>query len=104
LVSFGHCIVCPSLNYGFWLPLWYLLGIELIYGFWLPFWYLLITPLVSSNCKCLLSLVYFTCTKVCTDKQWCPENKPFCYSNFTHVRKSPYYTQKVPCVNIAIYM
>ena len=22
--SFGHCVVCPSLIYGFWLPLWYL--------------------------------------------------------------------------------
>jgi hypothetical protein len=24
LVSFGHCVVCPSLIYGFWLPLLYL--------------------------------------------------------------------------------
>jgi hypothetical protein len=24
LVSFGHCVVCPSLIYRFWLPLWYL--------------------------------------------------------------------------------
>jgi hypothetical protein len=23
-LSFGHCIVCPFLIYGFWLPLWYL--------------------------------------------------------------------------------
>jgi hypothetical protein len=22
--SFGHCVVCPSLIYGFWLPLWHL--------------------------------------------------------------------------------
>jgi hypothetical protein len=22
--SFGHCVVCPSKIYGFWLPLWYL--------------------------------------------------------------------------------
>ena len=22
--SFGHCIVCPSSLYGFWLPIWYL--------------------------------------------------------------------------------
>ena len=28
LVSFGHCIVCPSI-YGLWLPLWYLLTIVL---------------------------------------------------------------------------
>ena len=83
LVSFGHCVVCPSV-YGFWLPLWYLLAIVLsvrqftasdyhfgifwplcclsvslrllittlvsfghcvvcpsVYGFWLPLWYLL---------------------------------------------------------------
>ena len=24
LFSFGHCVVCPSSVYGFWLPLWYL--------------------------------------------------------------------------------
>jgi hypothetical protein len=29
LVSFGHCVVCSSLVYGFWLPLWYLLTIVL---------------------------------------------------------------------------
>jgi len=23
--SFGHCVVCSSSIYGFWLPLWYLL-------------------------------------------------------------------------------
>ena len=28
LISVGHCIICP-LNYGFWLPLWYLLAIVL---------------------------------------------------------------------------
>jgi hypothetical protein len=22
--SFGHCVVCPSSNYGLWLPLWYI--------------------------------------------------------------------------------
>ena len=29
LVSFGHCIVSPSLTYSFWLLLWYLLAIVL---------------------------------------------------------------------------
>jgi hypothetical protein len=24
IFSFGHCVVCPSSIYGFWLPLWYL--------------------------------------------------------------------------------
>ena len=27
LVSFGHCIVCSTLIYAFWLPLWYLVAI-----------------------------------------------------------------------------
>jgi hypothetical protein len=27
--SFGHCVVCLSLYYGLWLPLWYLLAIVL---------------------------------------------------------------------------
>ena len=29
LVSFGHCVVCPSSIYSFWLPLWYLVAIVL---------------------------------------------------------------------------
>ena len=66
MVSFGHWVVCSSLIYGFWLPLWYLWPLcclfffdiriliapvvsfghcvvcsSLIYGFWLPLWYLL---------------------------------------------------------------
>jgi predicted nucleic acid-binding Zn ribbon protein len=66
LVSFGHCIVCSSSIYWFWLPIWYLLAIVLsvlrrftysncplvsfghcivcsssIFWFWLPLWYLL---------------------------------------------------------------
>ena len=64
LISFGHCVVCSSSIYGFWLLLWYLLAIVLsvlrytdsdyplisfghcvvcssIYGFWLLLWYLL---------------------------------------------------------------
>ena len=64
-VSCGHCIVCPSSIYDFWLPLWYHVAIVLsvlprftisdypfgvlwplycltssIYDFWLPLWYL----------------------------------------------------------------
>ena len=97
LISFGHCVICPSI-YSFWLPLWYLLIIVLsyhpftasdcpfdifwslcylslhlqlliaplisfdhcvicpsIYSFWLPFWYLLIIvlsvpPFTASDC------------------------------------------------------
>ena len=65
LVYFGHCIVCSSMIYAFWLHPWYLLAIVLsvllwytdsdypfvsfghcfvccsmINGFWLPLWYL----------------------------------------------------------------
>jgi hypothetical protein len=29
MVSFGHCVVCHSSQYGFWLPLWYHLTIVL---------------------------------------------------------------------------
>ena len=28
LLFFDHCIVSPSLNYGFWLPLWYMLYLQ----------------------------------------------------------------------------
>ena len=110
LISFGHCVICPSI-YSFWLPLWYLLVIVLsvppfrasdcpfdifwslfylslhlqlliaplisfdhcvicpsIYSFWLPLWYLLIIvlsvpPFTTSDCPfdifwslCYLSL------------------------------------------------
>jgi hypothetical protein len=78
LVSFGHCIVCPSLIYDFWLPVWYLLVIVLsvllwftasdyyLFGiFWslycLPFFdlRLLITCLVSfGHCIVCPSLIY----------------------------------------------
>jgi hypothetical protein len=30
----GHCVVCPSLIYDFWLPLWYLLAIVLSVLLW----------------------------------------------------------------------
>jgi ABC-type bacteriocin/lantibiotic exporter with double-glycine peptidase domain len=42
--SFGHCVVCSSSIYGFWLLLWYLVAIVLyvllLYRFWLLLWYL----------------------------------------------------------------
>jgi hypothetical protein len=47
LVSFGHCVVCSSSIYGFWLPLWYLLAIVLsVLLRYTDYNYL---PLVSSN-------------------------------------------------------
>jgi hypothetical protein len=64
LVSFDHCIVCPSV-YGLWLPLWYLLTIALSvlpftacdyhFGIFWPLYCLsfhlrlVITTLISSN-------------------------------------------------------
>ena len=77
LVSFGHCIVCPSTLYGFSLPFWYLLAIVMsvllrftashyTFGiFWLMYclsFYalrLLITPLVSfGHCIVCPSTLY----------------------------------------------
>jgi hypothetical protein len=76
-VSFGHCVVCPSLIYSFWLPLWYLLTIVLSVLLWFMdsdypfgiFWPLcclsffdlriLITPLVSFvHCVVCPALIY----------------------------------------------
>ena len=34
LVYCGHCVVCSSSIYGFWLPLWYLLAIVLSFLLW----------------------------------------------------------------------
>jgi hypothetical protein len=56
----GHCVVCSSSIYGFWLPLWYLQTLlVLLYFFFWPlcclFFFdirILITPLVSSNSSC----------------------------------------------------
>ena len=50
LVSSGHCIVCPSSIYDFWLSLWYLVAIVL--SVLLRYIRILITPLVSSNSSC----------------------------------------------------
>ena len=59
LVSFCHCVVCPSI-YVFWLPLWYFQTFchcvvcpSLIYVFWLPLWYLQTFPQWINHDKCL---------------------------------------------------
>ena len=36
--SFGHCVVCPSSIYGFWLPLWYIQTLFLMKLFTWVFW------------------------------------------------------------------
>ena len=77
LVSFGHCVVSPSSNYRFWLPLWYLLAIlmsdllwftdsDYLFGIFWPLFCLtvfdlqnLITPLVSfGHCVVWPSSIY----------------------------------------------
>ena len=77
LVSFGHCIVCSSSIYWFWLPLWYLLAIVLSvlrrftdsdcpFGIFWPLycvffvdWLILIAPLVSfGHCIVCSSSIY----------------------------------------------
>jgi hypothetical protein len=74
MVSFGHCIICPSI-YGFWLLLWYLLAIVLSvlqftvsgypYGIFWSLYYLsfnlrlLVTPMVSfGHCIVCPSSIY----------------------------------------------
>ena len=34
--SFGHCVVCSSSIYGFWLPLWYLQTLLALYFHYFP--------------------------------------------------------------------
>jgi hypothetical protein len=71
LVSCGHCSVCPSLTYGFWLFLWYLLAIVVYVLLWLTAsdysfgifeLRLLITPLVSLTYAYWLLLWYLWLT------------------------------------------
>jgi hypothetical protein len=58
--SFGHCVVCSSSIYGFWLPLWHLQTLIVLLSFFFRplcclFFFdirILITPLVSSNSSC----------------------------------------------------
>ena len=64
--SFGHCVVCSSSIYGFWLPLWYLLTLLVLLCFF--FWPLcclfffdiriVITPLVSFGHCVVCSSIY----------------------------------------------
>ena len=64
--SFGHCVVCSSSIYGFWLPLWYLLTLlVLLYFFFWPlcclFFFdirIVITPLVSFGHCVVCSSIY----------------------------------------------
>jgi hypothetical protein len=76
LVSFGHCVVCPSLIYGLWLSLWYPLAIVLSVLLWFTdydypfsiFWPLcclsffdlriMIIPLVSFGYCVVCPLIY----------------------------------------------
>ena len=77
LVSFGHCVVCSLMSYGFWLHPWYLLAIVFSVLLWytdsdyalvifwpwcFPFFYdiqIMITPLVSSgHCVVCSSMTY----------------------------------------------
>ena len=60
LVSFGHCIVCLSLIYGCWWPLWYLQTFCFFYIVFFNVFVLLLSRLLFfSKIKCLLSWVRF---------------------------------------------
>jgi hypothetical protein len=71
VVSYGHCIVCPSI-YRFWLLLWYLLVIVLSF-FDLP---LLVTPVVScGHCIVFPSIYRFWLTDNIMTKRYHRSNQ-----------------------------
>ena len=92
VVSFGHCVVCSSSIYGFWLPLWYLLVIVLFVllrytdsdypcGIFWPlcclFFFdirILIAPLVSSNFSLYRRISIFN--------EWGPQSKKYCVNQW----------------------
>ena len=87
LVSFGHCIVCPSSTYGFWWPLWYLLAIVLSVLLQLTasddpfgiFWPLYCLSFFNSRLL-MTSLVSFGHCVVCPSSIygfWWPSDDPF---------------------------
>ena len=56
LVSFGHCVVCSSMIYRFWVPPWYLLALCCLFFYDIQ---ILITPLVSfGHCVVCSSMIY----------------------------------------------
>ena len=84
LLSFGHCLLCSSSIYGFWLLLWCLQTLLVdrccpfgyasfghrevcsssIYGFWIPLWCLqTLLTLVNVACSLIFCVVYWD---VCT--------------------------------------
>ena len=57
--SFGHCVVCSSLIYRFWLTLWYLRYTDSDCPFGILDIQILIAPLVSSNFSPLSKQVFY---------------------------------------------
>jgi len=41
LFSFDHCVVCPALTYGFWLPPWYIQTLLITFHLILLLFYIL---------------------------------------------------------------
>ena len=86
--SFGHCVVCSSAIYGFWLPLWYLktllikvlpqrslefsrYSIFLSYSMWhwryfVYLWWFLLFHLIMNHANHMVSLSVFLCAVVLT--------------------------------------
>jgi hypothetical protein len=59
LISFGNCIICPTLIYAFWLPYWYLVAIVSSILLQMYALKLLITPLVYfGHCIVCPTLIY----------------------------------------------
>jgi hypothetical protein len=73
LISFCHCIVCSSLIYGFWWPLWYLFAIVLSvlfrftasdYPFGIFKLFLMLYPIVLFLLQIHIYHVYFSWTRI----------------------------------------
>jgi hypothetical protein len=51
--SFGHCVVCSSSIYGFWLPLWYLQTLHTTWNETQIYWSNCLSDLPASPADCL---------------------------------------------------
>ena len=98
LVSFGHCVVCSSLYYGLWLPLWYLLAIVLSVLLWFtasdyPFGiFKLFFPILASLLGCHGCVVQFFILVLLILSCWIygDERKP-AWMSTTHKDKDHYF-------------
>ena len=95
MVSFGHCIACPSLISGFWLPLWYLLAIVVHVRLWYlasdyPFG--IFWPLHSMSVfdiRLLITSLWYLLAIVLDVRLWYPASDYFPLVSFGHCSACP---------------